>query len=387
MRTLVALVVGLLTLGGAMSVEAKELPKVEALPQVRELPDPFLFMDGKRVKSRGSWAARRAELKELVQHYAYGTLPPTTGRVKAVEDSSSRLESGATERKLTLAVDPGRKLLVHLVLTVPQGPGPFPTIVDGDLCWGRVAPNIVTEATSRGYALAEFDRTDLAIDENKRTGGLYSLYPEGDFGAISAWAWGFHRVVDYLRTLRFVDSRRIAITGHSRGGKAALLAGALDDRVALVAPNNSGCMGAGCCRFPNQGETVERITSVFPYWFSPTLKQFVKQEDRLPFDQHSLKALVAPRPLLSTEGLEDNWANQPGTQLTYQAAREVYRFLGVPEKIGIVFRPGGHAHSLPDWQSLLDFADWQLLGKQPTRRFDQLHYPDASAGGYTWRAP
>src|SRR5262249_28075764 len=159
--------------------------------------------------------------------------------------------------------------------------------------------------------------------------------------------------------------------GHSRGGKATLLAGATDTRIALTAPNNSGCGGAGCYRF--QGEKSEDIAAIlknFPFWFQPHFAEFIGHEDRLPFDQHTLKALVAPRALLSTEALGDLWANPSGTQQTYLAAREVFAFLGASEHIGIVFRPGGHEHNAEDWTTLLDFADRQLLGKSSTRLFD-----------------
>jgi len=95
---------------------------------------------------------------------------------------------------------------------------------------------------------------------------------------------------------------------------------------------------------------------------------------------------VAPRALLSTEALGDLWANPEGTQVTYLAAREVYRFLKVEERIGIWFREGEHEHSLADWQAMLDFADWQLLGKKPARAFDRLAFP-AREGVYSWRCP
>jgi hypothetical protein len=194
-------------------------------------------------------------------------------------------------------------------------------------------------------------------------------------------------VVDWLSTVSYVASRRIAVTGHSRGGKTALLAGATDDRIALTAPNNSGCGGAGCYRYQAQGsETIADILRNFPYWFHPRFAQFIGRVERLPLDQHTVKALVAPRALLSTEALGDLWANPEGTQVTYLAAREVYRFLKVEERIGIWFREGEHEHSLADWQAMLDFADWQLLGKKPARAFDRLAFP-AREGVYSWRCP
>jgi hypothetical protein len=166
-----------------------------------------------------------------------------------------------------------------------------------------------------------------------------------------------------------VQTNHLAVTGHSRGGKAALLAGATDERIALTAPNNSGAGGAGCYRVQGpKSEALERITKVFPFWFESRLAEFGGKIDRLPIDQHSVKALVAPRALLTTEALGDLWANPSGTQQTHLAAREVYAFLGAADKIGIAFREGGHEHNLADWQVLLDFADRQWFGKQRATR-------------------
>ena len=269
----------------------------------------------------------------------------------------------------------------------------FPAVIVGDLCWGKVDPAIVAEAAKRGYVLAEFDRTEIAPDKAGRTGGLYDVYPNDDFGCAAAWAWGFQRVVDYLLIRPEVDAKRLVATGHSRGGKAVLLAGALDERIAITAPNDAGCMGTGCTRFTytnagtTKNETLDAILKNFPFWFSPRLTQFVGREEQLPFDQHTMKALVAPRALLETQAHEDYWANPQGAQATYQAAKVVYDFLGVGDRIGIVYRPGGHAHILPDWEALLDFADRRFFGKSVTRRFDALPYPDNSAHIFAWQAP
>jgi hypothetical protein len=346
---------------------------VEQLPSIAELPDPFVFQDGTRVKTPLDWQRRRAELAQLLLYYQYGRMPPPFGNVKGEELSSTpNQELEATEKRIKLTMGPGAKLTVPLELTIPLGRGPFPVIIRGDLCWGKAKPPIPQKVIQRGYILAEFDRTAIVPDKNDRTQAAWALYPEFDWGALSAWAWGFHRVVDYLVTLDYVDPQRIAVTGHSRGGKTALLAGALDERIALTVPNNSGCGGAGCYRHQGpKSEDIRAITSRFPHWFSPRFPQFVGRVHRLPFDQHSLKALVAPRALLTTEALGDLWANPEGTQVSHQAAKPVFEFLGAGEKLGIYFRPGKHEHNADDWEVLLDFADWQLRGKPPTRRFDQ----------------
>jgi hypothetical protein len=123
-----------------------------------------------------------------------------------------------------------------------------------------------------------------------------------------------------------------------------------------------------------------------PYWYSPRLAQFIGKEDELPFDQHALKALVAPRALVSTEALGDLWANPSGTYQTYLAAREVYRFLGADDRIGIWFREGEHDHGLADWQAFLDFADLQFRGLTPAYRFDANPFPGL-ARAFSWSAP
>lgn len=265
-------------------------------------------------------------------------------------------------------------LNTRLLLWRPRQRGKLPVIVDGDLCWGEPHGDVVEEVVKRGYTLVFFDRTQIAPDSAERQ-GVYEAYPHYEGGRLAAWAWGYHRVVDWLLTQDWVNPKRIIATGHSRGGKTALLAGATDERIALTAPNNSGCGGAGCYRYQAPGsETIADILRNLPYWFHPRFQQFVGKVERLPFDQHIVKALVAPRAQLSTEALADLWANPEGTQVTYLAAREVYRFLKAEHRIGIWFREGGHEHSLADWQALLDFADWQLLGKSPARSFQQLAF-------------
>jgi dienelactone hydrolase len=233
-------------------------------------------------------------------------------------------------------------------------------LLHGDGCWAYATDAVQSAVLSRGYALAEFNRAEIQSDPPGGTAtpvACAALHGQ-TVPSIAAWAWGYHRAVDALLQLPEVDGTRIAVVGHSRGGKAALLAGATDTRIALTAANDSGEAGAGCFRVHGAGaETLTDLVQAFPHWLSPAVREFCGREAELPFDQHFLKALVAPRALLCTEALGDAWANTTGTQHTHDAAAGVYRWLGAAERIAIRFREGGHSHTLEDWTALLDFMD------------------------------
>ncbi len=359
--------------------QSKELPGLDKLPVIRGLPDPLVMNDGRKVTTRSAWFQRRREITDMLLYYEYGHLAPAPPAITSTVQSTKQLEgTGATEKTVLLSLDPDSRLTFRMIMTIPPGKGPFPAIVKGDLCWGRVSPKVIDEAVKRGYIIAEFDRTELAPDSNDRTKGVYTLYPDYDWTVLGAWAWGYQRAVDFLSSLNYVIKSRVAITGHSRGGKAALLAGALDVRIALTVPNGSGCGGAGSYRVLGEKcEDLAAITNRFPYWFQPRLKEFVGHVDQMPFDQHFLRALVAPRPQLSTEALGDLWANPSGTQASYLAARKVYEFLGAGGRIGIHYREGKHEQNETDWQALLDFADQQFFKKKVETKFDSLPFPEA----------
>lgn len=328
---------------------------VAALPENPELPDP---LEG--VADPADWPARRARILEDLLRWQYGPLPPTGDPVRLTPDG---IDPDGT-RLCTLRCGPGGALACRVRWSVPDGPGPFPVIVDGDLTMRPIAPEIRADVLAAGFALAEFARTDLASDTAERD-GIYAVWPNHDGGRLSAWAWGYHRVIDALLLDPQTDPTGIVVTGHSRGGKTALLAGALDPRIAVTAPNNSGCGGAGCYRRQGpESETLGVIASPerFHFWFTPGFAHFAGHENRLPFDQHHLKACVAPRALLSTEANGDLWANPSGSQITHDAAAAVYAFLGAPERIAIRFRDGGHDHTPADWRTLLAFAR-EALGR------------------------
>jgi hypothetical protein len=349
------------------------------------LPDLFTFQDGQPVASPADWPRRRRELLDLVVGIEYGGMPPAPERVTADVLHSTNVARfmGASYTQYHLTSHCPAPIRFRLDVLVPPGDGPFPVVLSGDGCWRYTSDAVTEEVLRRGNILAQFSRVEIVPDiySSDRDTGLYRVYPELEFGALAAWAWGYHRCVDFLLTLPAVDGARIAVVGHSRGGKTSLLAGATDERIALTSANDSGSGGAGCYHLQGfASETLADGIRMIPYWYGPRLADYLGREQELPFDQHSLKALVAPRPLLTTEALGDLWANPSGTWQTHRAAAEAWEFLGTSERPGIWYREGDHDHGLVDWVAFLDFLDWKFRGLEPPCGYDTSPFPDVWEG-------
>jgi hypothetical protein len=417
MRRLVTSILILFGLVFLSQLRADELPTLEQLKPNPNLPDPLVALDGKRVASQGEWyEKRRPELKRLFQHYMYGFLPPAA-KIEAdlVSENKDFLGGKGTLKQIVLHFGPKETPPIELMVVIPNKPaGPRPCFVGLNFCGNHTLSNDPTirisqawmrdgckgvvngQATDagrgsqtdvwnlerildRGYALATAYYGDIDPDRNDFTDGLHphflkpgqkELGPH-DWGAIGAWAYGLHRMVDYLVTDKAIDAQRIACVGHSRLGKTTLLATALDERIALAIPHQAGCGGTAPSR-GKVGESVERINTAFPHWFCDEFTKFNQHPELLPFDQNCLVALCAPRPVLFCNAVEDQWANPDGQFEVLKAASPVYQFLGVEglkaterpapgtlinSRLGYFYRDGKHSMSREDWEAFLAFAD------------------------------
>ena len=232
-----------------------------------------------------------------------------------------------------------------------------------------------------GYAVATVYYGDIVSDRSDVREGVQNFIKSGqpaehDWGAIAAWAWGLQRIVDYLATDADIDASRVVVFGHSRLGKAALLAAAFDERVAMVIPNQAGCGGTAPSRSANpKAETVKIITTRFPHWFTPTFSKFRESVDKIPFDQHALIALMAPRPVFLNNAVEDQWADPDGQFKVLVAADPVYKLLGseglssttrpaigvaMMSPLGYAIREGKHSVTPADWKLFVDVANTRL---------------------------
>jgi hypothetical protein len=356
----------------------------EARVPTYTLPDPLAGRGG-TVKAPAQWPARRAEILDLFRDTVYGRRPgrPQGITFTVLEENPRAMDGAATLRRIKIESRQGP--LTHafeLTLFVPNTPGRAPGFL---FINNREASHIdptrkvksgfwpAEQLVARGYAMAAFQYGDLAPD-NKDTSrsGVMTLFPDASWGALAAWGWGASRAMDYLETDARIDAAHVALVGHSRGGKAALWAGAEDERFAMVVSNESGEGGAALSR-RGYGETIERINTAFPHWFTAAYKGFNNREAELPIDQHMLLALIAPRALYVASADEDLWADPRGEFLSLAAASPVFALWGdapiaatamppkdtplVVGRRGYHVRTGVHDLTPYDWDRFADLAD------------------------------
>lgn len=375
------------------------------------------------VETASDWTERRApQLIEAFEKNVYGRMaarvdPVTVQRDTIAEDAFGGL---ATVEQITVALgwekDAPR---FRMTLVIPNaGEGPHPGIIMQNFCGNAAAfrgmegvsslggvPDFCTGARAdfvarqifgqyisappfemileRGYGLAIFYAGDAFPDTPEA--GLEALrrfepdVPEDErWGTIAAWAWLYIRAMDVLDFDFRFDHKRMAIWGHSRNAKSALLAAAYDKRFAAVIAHQSGTGGATLSR-SYAGESVAKITEDYPHWFAPAYAAYAGAEEDIPVDQHQLLALDAPVPVFLGNGRRDKWSDPEGAFRAAMGADPVYELLGsqgltrttmqdadLSADIAFFLRPGRHGVREMDWQAFLDFLDAHMPPGPPS---------------------
>ena len=382
----------------SLHAQKRETNYDEAKVPAYELPDPLQFDDGREVRNARQWEKkRRPQVLEVFAQEMYGHMPARPEGLHFSTISEETVYAGLGLRKVVrIYLDADQTHWFDVLIHLPKdAAGPVPMFVGlnfkgndatlderADFRW----PYELVLKAGMGVATAwrdsiEPDGKDSKLAEAEgvcRDGGVRSWYnKDGDWGAISAWAWGLSRIVDYLETDEAYDTDRLAVIGHSRLGKTALWAGANDLRFDMVISNDSGCCGAAISR-RKFGETFAVIDTSFPHWFTREFDKYKGREEIFPADQHWLIALAAPRPVYVASATEDLWADPKGEWLAAKAAEPVYALFGMqglddgmpaPDvsdgdgRIGYHIRRGTHNILAFDWQQYISFMNRHLTDR------------------------
>jgi hypothetical protein len=382
------------------------------------LPDPLTGKDGKKITTAAAWNnLQRPYIYHLFEENVYGRYPLKKIPAKFVlrEINKHALNGLAIRKQIRVfLLPPDTSVYMDLLLYLPAiAKGPVPVFTGYNfsgnhtvmpdtgiyLATSWIAPRSkgvinnratdssrgtdtsqwqVREILSNGYGIAVAYYGDIEADnpDGWKTGIRTTLssplqIKPDEWSAIGAWAWGLARVMDYLRQDKEVDAKKIALIGHSRLGKAALWAGASDQRFAIVISNESGEGGAALSK-RWYGETVGIINQKFPHWFAANYKKYNDNTAALPVDQHMLLALMAPRPLYVASAEGDQWSDPKGEFLSAKNANPVYALFNkkgidtdsmpalhqpVGQTVRYHIRAGKHDVTLYDWHQYLGFAD------------------------------
>ena len=365
------------------------------LQECEGLPDTFTFADGSKVSSKEDWYKRAEELSGMYQYYMYGVVR---------DRENEALTYTANEKSLDVTVSSdGRKGSFNAAVYLPDDSavecpeGGWPVII----AFGWLSQ--IEYANSRGYAVITLDTNQIASDSMARTGAFYDIYPYGDAwqeqtGVLMAWSWGISKILDALDEgagdVYNINKENNIVTGVSRWGKAAAVAGAFDERIKICAPACSGAGGMATFRYTSTGNSYDHSSVGGPdayemtaneslsniqssserHWFNDTFLK-ISGASSLPFDQYMLASLCAAEDrylfiIAAYQG--DDWTNPPAMYMTYLKAKEVYDYLGISDNIAVQMHLTGHAVIDEDMVYLLDYSDLHLYGKAPSSDMSKL---------------
>lgn len=329
-----------------------------------ELCNPFLKDDGSEITGPEEWNRKKRQYLQFLQENVYGSMPEYNGHITAeITDSSVCCQGRAIREDIALKLFADNRYEIKISILRPVSRDRVPVIIWNCCRSLEVCPIEEELICERKFALVFYDRETIARD-SEQDGILEKVYPGYGWGRIAQWTWGISRILDYLDTTEYAWKNHYVVTGHSRGGKVSMCAGIFEERIALCHANDSGCGGAGSLQFMGSRfgldigmcETLSGVYHQLPYWWGKNMGQFA-DGDGLPFDAHILRALIAPRAVLTTEASGDTWSNPYGTLVAWRAAQEVFAYLGCPENNAIQYREGGHGFLESDWRALIDYFD------------------------------
>jgi dienelactone hydrolase len=344
-------------------------PDFDEMPSIPFLPDPLILHEGKGnipVKSMEQWQEKREWMKKQLQHYISGTFPPPPDNLK-YQILEEKLDGKVRLQKVELSFGPAHQATLTLEVMIPPGEGPFPVFLTqwNHREWAQLA-------VRRGYIGCIYAGADSKDDTEKYSEIWADQY---DFTRLMRRAWGASRAIDYLVTLPEVDKEKIALTGHSRNGKTSLMAAAFDDRIAACIPSSGGTGAEVPWRYTSHNFDIEDIAllaSARPSWLHPRLRFFIGNEHKLPVDQNSFMALIAPRGLMLTTALTEDASNIWGIEQAYHASQKVYDFLGAGKNLAIRTRYGEHGLDAREMEVYIDFFDF-VFGRSTNQPENRLY--------------
>lgn len=349
----------------------------ERLTKLR-LPELLLFNDGSPVDTAEKAVRRQAEIKELLQAEIYGRFPKKAAvAFELISRDEHAFANKAVQSLYSLCFQElgGFSFPVRTVFPkCSEVPPLFVFMNFRDDLPDRYYP--AEEIVDNGFAVASFCYKDVTSDDGDFGNGLSGALgidriKDDAAGKICLWAWAASETLDFVEILGGFDKNNVAVMGHSRLGKTALVVGAFDERFRFVFSNDSGCGGASVTR-QKTGESVDAICSNFNYWFCPAYEKYRNNEEAMPFDQHFLLALSAPRQIVVSSADEDKWADPFSEFLCCAAVSPFYELFGgkglicpdrLPEigdaffegSVGYQLRGGSHYLSRADWQKYMEF--------------------------------
>lgn len=331
-----------------------------------KLPDPFKTLSGKRISTKAEWTCRREEIAATFEKIMFGEKPRNPDKVEG-RKSGNKYTVTVTNKGSTASFD-------VTINNAGTSNNPKPALIGLDQGFGS-AGSLGSSTNGLNIATISFNTNNLAPENNPSSGAFFRANPGSRAGTIMAWAWGVSRLIDALEKdpSAGIDVKHLAVTGCSRLGKAALAIGAFDERIALTIPQESGSGGASLWRVGAQvnrqkgKQFVQGLGSAATEgnWMISSFRNYNGKENTLPFDQHMLTAMVAPRALLIIDNAGQEWLGEVPSNYCGQATKEIYDALGVTDKYTYT-QEGGHMHcSLPNGQfdEVKDFINKFLLGK------------------------